>query len=210
MPMVDRGLTGGRSLDNLIHRFYPFRVGRPRNDSPKVALEAYKKRYGYYPTLLALDVGDTTGVVMLNEEGIVVGYLPKTDFAPPVEGLVSFISEVGKGKKRGLVVLVEGGYCPAYKPVFYSGAVYGAALLQPSLVCVELIPPHLKPPVRKEKSAKLRLEEFVKTLSQYFSVGKEYFEAPFAHSASAYGLIEYWLRKEGLYDDTDKSVEENN
>lgn len=203
-------LNSEGGVKGLIYRTYPFRVGRPRKDSPKVALEAYKRRYGYYPTILALDVGDTTGVVMLNEEGIVVGYLSKTDFAPPVEGLVSFVSEVGRGRKKGLVVLVEGGYCPAYKPIFYSGVVYGAALLQPSLVCVELIPPHLKPPVRKEKSAKLRLEEFVKTLSQHFSVEGGHFEAPFAHSASAYGLIEYWFRKEGLYDDTAKSVEENN
>lgn len=169
-----------------------WKTGRPSTKSVKRRIEALERRLNNPVVILALDVGQTTGFVVVNKNGVIGGYLEGGEGA--IVPLIRMVDEYACRSRKYLVVLIEGGYCPSYLPIFLSGVAYGAAMLATMLWEVRIIPPHLKPPEAKEKSVKTRIQYFLEALRKDLNAPAE-LPTPYGHTASAFGLVQRYLKE---------------
>lgn len=137
-----------------------------------------------------IDVGLNIGIAILSSTGLLLAWKKTKDLLDAADCTVRVVKILSPGIKTWCV---EQGYCPAHAPVFLSGIAAGAIISFEGTVA--LIPPHKKPPVRKVKSMRMKVDAFVQWANQVFSPVLEDVPTGFSHAVSAFGCIEAYLEE---------------
>ncbi len=134
--------------------------------------------------IIGVDVGLHLGLAYLSQQGLVMA----VKVCPDLEQVIRTLCLLFQMPKRYFnLTAIEGAYCPSYLAVMLCGAAVGLGYNSQREVVV--IPPHKKPPDRKMKSQREKVEKFLKWATDYFKVEVE-MPTVFSHSVSAFGTIE--------------------
>lgn len=134
--------------------------------------------------IIGVDVGLHLGLAYLSQQGLVMA----VKVCPNLEQVIQTLSLLFATPKRYFrLTAIEGAYCPSFLAVMLCGGA--VALGYNSQREVVVVPPHKKPPERKMKSQREKVDKFLEWTKDYFKV-EVGMPTVFSHSVSAFGTIE--------------------
>jgi len=138
------------------------------------------------PLLIALDVGETMGIVVMSKSAVFLGQAHDRNYY-----IAGEIANILDRYWDNSVVLIESGFCPSAEAIFRSGVAFGA-FNDRRFSKIYLVHPNAKPaPAKANDTIKSHFTFFCLRLLGYKTVHPV---PSIPHCASAFGLILKYLR----------------